>query len=191
MRASPGAGFTSRRLGKTKRRLVRAISLPKPKKSMLPFHTRAFIRIPSPGKSTHVFTRKMFLPDYHRIQCEGLRFQVFTRAAEWLWRVENTSFTQKKPLNSGENQHLRPDCCEHLKTQAFTLETPDNQEGRAIMWKGECFFEGKNGYRKHGVEGYKLGFSGALWRLGPIRPNSLNECEKTYYRWNDTELSAV
>ena len=84
MRASPGAGFTSRRLGKTKRRLVRAISLPKPKKSMLPYHTRAFIRIPSSGKSTHAFTRKMFLPDYHRIQCEGLRFQVFTRAAEWL-----------------------------------------------------------------------------------------------------------
>ena len=84
MRASPGAGFTSRRLGKTNRRLVRAISLPKPKKSMLPYHTRAFIRIPSSGKSTHAFTRKMFLPDYHRIQCEGLRFQVFTRAAEWL-----------------------------------------------------------------------------------------------------------
>ena len=84
MRASPGVGFTSRRLGKTKRRLVRAISLPKPKKSMLPFHTRAIIRIPSPEKSTHAFTRKMFLPDYHRIQCEGLRFQVFTRAAEWL-----------------------------------------------------------------------------------------------------------
>ena len=82
MRASPGAGFTSRRFRKTNRRLVRAISLPKPKKSMLPFHTRAIIRIPSPGKSTHAFTRKMFLPDYHRIQCEGLRFQVFTRAAE-------------------------------------------------------------------------------------------------------------
>ena len=84
MRASPGAGFTSRRLGKTYRRLVRAISLPKPKKSMLPFHTRAIIRIPSPGKSTHAFTRKMCLPDNHRIRCEGLRFQVFTRAAEWL-----------------------------------------------------------------------------------------------------------
>ena len=84
MRARPGAGFISRRLGKTNRRLVRAISLPKPKKSMLPFHTRAFIRIPSSGKSTHAFTRKMFLPDYHRIQCEGLRFQVFTRAAKRL-----------------------------------------------------------------------------------------------------------
>lgn len=191
MRARPGTGFTSRRLGKTNRRLVRAISLPKPKKSMLTFHTRAIIRIPSSGKSTHAFTRKMFLPDYHRIQCEGLRFQVFTRAAEWLWRVENTSLHTDKPLNSGEKQHLRPGCCEHLKTQAFTLETPDNQERRAIMWKGECFFEGKNGYRKHGVEGYKLCFSGALWRLGPIRPISLNECEKTYYRWNDTELSAV
>ena len=84
MRASPGVGFTTRRLGKTNRRLVRAISLPKPKKSMLTFHTRAIIRILFPGKSTHAFTRKMFLPDYHRIQCEGLRFQVFTRAAEWL-----------------------------------------------------------------------------------------------------------
>ena len=124
---SPGADFTSRRFRKTNRRLVRAISLPKPKKSMLPFHTRAFIRIPSPGKSTHVFTRKMFLPDYHRIQCEGLRFQVFTRAAEWLWRVENTSFTQKRPLKLRKKQHSRPGCCEHLKAQAFTLETPDNQ----------------------------------------------------------------
>ena len=134
------------------------------------------------------FPKKAFTPSrkvrclliFIGLECEGLDFKVFTWAAKhshgWWTIVKgwNTKPSHRKSASkSGEKQHSCPYCCEYLKNKAFTLEVAENQEKTTAVWRGECFFEGKNTYRK-------IEFTGRSWQIATLL---FCECTMNNEQW--------
>ena len=143
---SPGVGFTTRwlektnrRLRKTTRRLVKATS---PTMPMVWIFTFLRARV-----YAYDFLKKVFTPSHGAyflmifivFACEGLRFQVFTRAAKWLWRVDFAILHTAKLLKIRREAAFTP-------LTLWTLENPTLHTWN--VWK--------SGEKSHYVKGWML-----------------------------------